>query len=170
MTERDRLVADVVAAAGGQVVGRVRLQKIFYLLEQVGLASGLPFEYHHFGPYSAELSGAIADAAAFGLIEEKLGHRASDGVAFSTYALGNAYPNESNNEIGNLHFEDVLDSIEKMQKCSSTVLELAATIYWLRNTEKVPDWQNELRRRKGVKAEGDRIDRAVRLLRELKLN
>jgi uncharacterized protein YwgA len=64
-----RLVAEVVRASGGSVYGRVRMQKMFYLLDRMGLGSGLQYEYHHYGPYSAELTEEIKDAVAFGFLE-----------------------------------------------------------------------------------------------------
>jgi uncharacterized protein YwgA len=65
-----RLVAEVVRASGGSVYGRVRMQKMFYLLDRMGLGSGLQYEYHHYGPYSAELTEEIKDAVAFGFFDE----------------------------------------------------------------------------------------------------
>ena len=44
MMEREEIVAAVVAAAGGQLIGRVRLQKAVYLLERLGLNSGFEFD------------------------------------------------------------------------------------------------------------------------------
>ena len=65
--------------------GRVRLQKMFYLLDRIGLGSELDYEYHYYGPYSAELTEQIKDAVAFGFIEETPARRASDGVPYSVF-------------------------------------------------------------------------------------
>ena len=43
MKEREDIVAAVVEAAGGTLIGRVRLQKAVYLLDRLGLESGLSF-------------------------------------------------------------------------------------------------------------------------------
>jgi hypothetical protein len=83
--EPGRLVAEVVRAAGGSVYGRVRLQKMFYLIDRIGLGSGLDYEYHHYGPYSAELTEEIKDAVAFGFIHETPARRVSDGVPYSIF-------------------------------------------------------------------------------------
>lgn len=164
MTDLDTLVADVIAAAGGRVVGRVRLQKIFYLLEQLGLGGKLPYEYHHFGPYSSELAAAVADATAFKLVEERLDRR-MDGVAYSVFITSSPPPLR----VGTIDLATGRAALEKMQSCTSTVLELAATIHWLAITEKVADWRSELRRRKGVKTEAGRTEAAVSLLQQLGL-
>ena len=59
-------VPGLVRAAGGEVVGKVRLQKLVYLLEQLGLISGYSFEYRHYGPYSEELADQVEDDVVFG--------------------------------------------------------------------------------------------------------
>ena len=50
MQEREKAVADIVAATGGRLVSRVRLQKLAYLLDQLGARSGFNYIYHHYGP------------------------------------------------------------------------------------------------------------------------
>ena len=55
MKEREDVVAAIVEAAGGQLTGRVRLQKAVYLLDHVGLNSGFEYDYHNYGPYSRDL-------------------------------------------------------------------------------------------------------------------
>ena len=164
MTDLDSLVADVVSAAGGRIVGRVRLQKVFYLLEQLGLKGNLAYDYHHYGPYSSELSAAVADATAFNLIDERT-ERRTDGVGYSIYTSSRPTPDY----IGGIEASTVLRALEKMEKRTSTVLELAATIHWLVAVEHISDWRPELKRRKGVKTEAGRTDAAVSLLHELGL-
>ncbi len=56
--KKEDIVVAIVAAAGGELAGRVRLQKTAYLLDIKGLKSGFQFEYHHYGPYSRELDQA----------------------------------------------------------------------------------------------------------------
>lgn len=62
--------AKIVCDAGGEVVGRTRLQKIAYLLELTQLGSGFQFEYRHYGPYSEQLATALSTAKLSGLIQE----------------------------------------------------------------------------------------------------
>ncbi len=144
--------------------GRVRLQKMFYLLDRIGLESGLDYEYHHYGPYSAGLAEEIKDAVAFGFIHETPARRVSDGVPYSIFERSTAEPGPS---LGVLDRRAGERALARMQGESATVLELAATIDWLRTREEVPDWRHELLRRKGAKAETDRVERALGLLRDL---
>ncbi len=144
--------------------GRVRLQKMFYLLDRVGLASGFEYEYHHYGPYSAELVEEIKDAVAFELIHEKPARRVSDGVPYSIFERATLKLGPS---LGVMDLRAGERALARMQGESATVLELAATIDWLRTREGVADWRHELVRRKGAKAEPGRVERALRLLRDL---
>lgn len=54
-----RKAAAIVKDAGGELIGRTRLQKITYLSQLAGFPSDFPFEYRHYGPYSEELAEAM---------------------------------------------------------------------------------------------------------------
>lgn len=157
-------VADIIRAAGGRLASRVRLQKLGYLLDQLGLDSGFRYAYHHYGPYSRDLDSAILDAEAFGLVQEDYKYRQSDGARYSIFQVAGE----------NADFTILIDGhLQKLTKRLTsenvTVLELAATAHWLDQIEKVPDWQTEIRRRKGWKTEDGRLEKAARLLQELGL-
>ena len=169
MIEREDIVAAVVAAAGGELTSRVRLQKSVYLLDRLGLKSGFEYDYYHYGPYSRDLDNAMADAEAFDLIEECFARRASDGARYSIFKLkpdaqlkAGAY--------GGLGQEKTRALAKRFVKTNVTVLELAATIDWVWREEKIADWRSEVRKRKSSKVEHGRLDRAVELLRELNLS
>jgi uncharacterized protein YwgA len=169
MTAPDELVVQVLAAAGGEIVGRVRLQKIFYLLEQAGMNSGLSFRYHHFGPYSRELDDALDRAQGLRGVVENIKHRNSDGMPYSVFRLRDDQEVSKLDALGQLGRIGAQRLIGAMKAQSSTVLELAATIHWLWQVEKVADWRTELIRRKGAKTERGRIDQALAVLDELDL-
>jgi uncharacterized protein YwgA len=156
----------LIDAAGGEIVGKVRLQKMVYLLDQLGAKSGFSFEYHHYGPYSEELAEAVDDGVIFGYIEEVQRRRVSDGVPYVTYR--SLDHREQSSDV--FSQPAIGDAIQKINRQSMTVLELAATIHWLVFKEKVPNWREELARRKGVKTAGGRTERAIELLEKLKLS
>jgi uncharacterized protein YwgA len=158
--DKERIVASVIAASNNEIVGRTRIQKTFYLLDQLGLNSGFSFEYHHYGPYSAELFEAIEDAKVFVGVKENPRHRSRDGVPYSVFSL------ESLDDVFELP-SSLQSAIQKMNQHTATVLELAATIHWLAKTEKIPDWKQELVVRKERKTEGGRMETAEQLLSEL---
>lgn len=64
-------VTEIIRAAGGEIVGRTRLQKVAYLLELAGLGHGFSFEYRHYGPYSEDLALASRNADLLGFLEEE---------------------------------------------------------------------------------------------------
>jgi len=166
--EREDIVAAIVSAAGGRLIGRVRLQKTAYLLDQLGLNSGFDYEYHHYGPYSRDLDNAVLDAEAFGLVDESFGRRESDGARYSIFSLKPGV-NAKDEAFGNLDRERASALARKFTNTNITVLELAATIDWLWRKEENADWRTEVTKRKGVKVQGGRLERAVELLKEIGL-
>ena len=168
MIDREHIIAAVVAAAGGRLIGRVRLQKAVYLLQQLGLKSNFGFEYHHYGPFSRDLDNAVADAKAFDLIEEQFERRHSDGATYSIFTLKNG--GEPKPEAyGKLNAVRVGELTKLFAETSVTVLELAATVDWLYRVEHCHDWEAEIRKRKGLKVQGGRLDEAIKLLEKLGL-
>ncbi|MHC2351671.1 uncharacterized protein YwgA [Sinorhizobium meliloti] len=157
-------VAEIVAAAGGKLVSRIRLQKIAYLLDQIGSETDFDYVYYHYGPFSRDLENAILDAEAFGLVKEEEGRRASDGARYSIFTSGRTVE-----EFKVLKDSRLRDWTRRLASENVTVLELAATAHWLVTYEHIQDWQTEIRRRKGTKNDGGRLEKAKELLRELHL-
>jgi uncharacterized protein YwgA len=168
MIEPEDKVAAVVDAAGGMLVSRVRLQKTVYLLDQLGLSSGFSYEYHHYGPYSRDLDIATADARALGVVKEEIRHRAGDGASYSVFILAEASASKEE-ALGTLGRRHAAELVQKFAATHVTVLELAATVDWLRRYEHCADWRSEIARRKPLKVGGGRLERAVALLRDLGL-
>ncbi len=163
----DQFIAEIVAAAPDRtLIGRIRMQKIAYLLRQLGYeeARGFTFSYHHYGPYSRDLDSAIVDAEAFKRIREERRHRQSDGASYSVFTL----PEEAEGETCELP-ESYRKYVRDLAGEKPTVLELAATAHWLSEVEGVDDWAAEIRKRKGWKAKGGRLKRALDLLGRLGL-
>lgn len=164
--EREHKVADIVQAAGGRLVSRIRLQKFAYLLDQMGARSGFDFSYHHYGPYSRDLDCALLDADAFDLIKEEFGRRQADGARYSIFL---SVEKDEPHEYSYLSDPKLRAVVEKHAKTNIMVLELAATAHWLDQAEKVEDWKTEIRRRKGVKCDDGRLEAALDLLKEFQL-
>lgn len=165
MPELDQLVVGAVALAGGELVGRIRLQKVVYLLDQLGMNSGAQFEYHHYGPYSEAISDAVTDAKFWGHINEAVRFRGADGAPYSSFKTDNEAPAA----LGLLSADDARHFLEKFAGCTSTMLELAATVHWLAFVERVPDWRSEIEVRKAGKTSNGRLEKALALLGDLNL-
>ncbi|RWM88950.1 MAG: hypothetical protein EOR84_25635 [Mesorhizobium sp.] len=166
MPEREEIVAAIVDAAGGELVSRIRLQKIAYLLDQLGLESNFEYQYFHYGPYSRDLDNAVADAEAFNLIEEHFGSRKSDGARYSIFHL-KTKPTHSS--FGKIDDDRARRLAQTFSKTNVTVLELAATVHWLCFKENRKDWSAEIVKRKGAKTRDGRLEKAIELLASLEL-
>jgi len=163
---REEIVAAVITGCK-ELAGRVRLQKMIYLLDQLGMNSDFRYEYHHYGPYSSDLAAATEDAKAFDLISEEFGYREIDGMRYSIFR-----PNKNKQgDTGSVSQQYVASEgvLERLKATNSTVLELAATIHWIYFFENIPGWREEVKRRKFPKTEGGKLEESMRLLDELGL-
>ncbi len=160
-SQPEAFVADIVAAAGGRLVSRIRLQKIAYIIDQLGAGSGFSFSYYHYGPYSRDLDNAVLDAEAFQKITESFERRQSDGARYSVFTMK---AQDSEHVFSCLNDQLLRDSVKQLSASNVTVLELAATAHWLVKEERVPDWKAEIIRRKGSKTSGSRLNDATSLL------
>jgi uncharacterized protein YwgA len=164
---KESITQSVIVAAGGSITGRTRLQKLVFLLDQLGLESGFIFAYHHYGPYSSDLTDAVDFSKAFGMVVEDFKHRESDGARYSIFLASAAI--KSNPRAEFLARNDVKSAIDLMNTANATVLELAATVYWLKYHEKCRDWRDEIVKRKGQKTENGRLQKALDLLTSINL-
>src|SRR6516165_2738715 len=135
--------ADIIQDAGGQVVGRTRLQKVAYLLEITGLGSGFLFEYRHYGPFSEELAEGVSIARDMSLIKQSE-HSTWWGGSYSIFKSLAASQKQT------------VDASRKQilsvgVKADPIALELAATAVFLA-LEKHSDPWGETSRRKPEKA------------------
>jgi uncharacterized protein YwgA len=150
--------AEIVRDAGGQIVGRTRLQKIAFILEAAGLGAGFQFRYKHYGPYSEQLADAAQTARIVGMLREQE-TPATWGGLYSTY----------HSQLQPDHFvpEARRRLAQQLVHVDAVELELAATALFLAY-ELCSDPWDETARRKPEKAEGGRLQRAVQLYQGLR--
>lgn len=151
-------VAGIVRDAGGNVVGRTRLQKIAYLLTVTGLDHNFHFAYKHYGPFSEQLASSAQLAALVGKLHERQDQTAWGGT-YSTYWVDGADVIDRTSDRFKLASEAV--------KADSIELELAATAVFL-SCEGYTDAWGETARRKPEKSTQQRISNARGLLNRLK--
>jgi uncharacterized protein YwgA len=157
-------VAAIVRLNGGEIAGKTRLQKTFYLLEAMELGFGVKFDYHRFGPYSAELIFAAEDAEALGYLTagEYLGHH---NVRHKTFVATPTAPDISDDDL----VDERRNALNAMKDHSVLQLELAATAVYLRENGYPKDYWDVVRYRKPLKATDDQVERAESLIAELGL-
>jgi uncharacterized protein YwgA len=147
---RDK-AAHIVRDAGGEIIGRTKLQKVAYLMELAGFSSGFEFEYRHYGPYSEGLAAAIRDADAFGLVKETE-HPANWGGMYSIFTTTEA-AGRSSSSSPRAMFASSASNINPIE------LELAATAAYLSECGHQDPWA-ETAKLKSAKAGAGRLERA----------
>lgn len=148
-------VAKIISDAGGQIVGRTRLQKVAYLLELTGLGSGFAFSYYRFGPYSEELNLASQMGSFFEvLVEEE--KSTSWGGNVSIYSCKKKSTSSSLKR----------DFIKFASSADPVELELAATAAFLAIDGFANPWA-ETAKRKQEKSANGRLDRSRDLYSKL---
>ena len=160
----DDIVVAIVALNGGELVGRTRLQKAAFLLEEIGMNSGLEFDYHRYGPFSADLAAGWDEAYAEGRLKlsERLG---SHEVPYTIFSANMTPPAR----LGDLDADKARDLLSTLQRYSDVVVELAATIVYLRQHGFHETALDEVKVRKPLKATDDRLKKATDLISCLNL-
>ena len=122
----------LVAASDGKVEHRIRIQKEAFLLQWLGLPvfRDVHFTYHHFGPYSRELSEALHEAVTSGLLEEHVDQ--TESVTKYAYELTNRGAEELKRRAAN---DSVAEVIRGLNQEPWRALELAATALYLQAEE-----------------------------------
>lgn len=152
-------LAQIIRDAGGNVVGRTRLQKTVYLLTVAGFEKHFQFGYKHYGPFSEELAETVELAAAFELISERQ-QQASWGGTYSVFTV------TGDNTVSEQNSRACL--IKEAANSDPVLLELAATALYLAQEGRERPWA-ETAQRKPDKAGGKRLELAKELYRRLRL-
>lgn len=147
-------VAQTIAEAGGRVVGRTRLQKMFYLLEVAGYLDGFSYSYKHYGPFSEDLAQAASMACITGSLDETE-YPASWGGTYSIFTSNVPHAPVDQVKAGLLELANNANPID---------LELAATAIYIATTSEEDPWKETIRR-KPEKA--NRVESAKRLVAQL---
>jgi uncharacterized protein len=162
----EKLVAQVVSLnKDGKLVGKTRLQKTFYLLDQLGMNSGAEFSYHYYGPYSADVASAAEMATLLYDFEADEKVSAKRSVSYTSYLSREKKPAK----VGNLSSAEAQRALSEMDAVSDTVLELAATMVFLKKNGFPKNYVEEVRARKPLKASEDRLRSAKMLVSALNL-
>ena len=165
-TDPYEVATRIIKDAGGELVGRTRLQKVTFLAQLAGFDHGFEFEYRHYGPFSEDLARSIDIATLLGDVEEEE-RRADWGGRYSIYKV---------KKPGKPSDPRRAEFIQAAKAVDANELELAATAAYIYAVEgigrgkDVNPWE-ETRRRKPEKATPDRLDRAKRAydaLRQIK--
>src|SRR5579863_2597743 len=128
MREFHELLVQLIALNGGTVVGKTRLQKIVFLLDECGLNTGCKYDYHYYGPFSAQIAEAAEDACDLGLLRYKE-RPGSHSVPYGVYEAAETV--KIPDVLASLPRDTVKSKLDIMSRYSAIELELAATIRYL---------------------------------------
>ena len=121
-----------IVGESGELKGRVRLQKLGYLLQQRGFGplAKTHFSYHHYGPYSDQLAGALEQVVASGLVQE-VQHTTSNQRKIYSYKLNRQHPDNACLELTPVELDELRTVVRASQDATWRTLELAATVVYL---------------------------------------
>lgn len=160
------LAAIIAAHPGHRVIGRTRLQKTVKLLQRLGAPMDYDYMIHFYGPYSEGVQADIGLLETFGFVEEKQ-HTSSDGSPYFVLHAGDAAGKFAERR----EVQNYRKYIQTMSEADPVVLELAATYDAFRESgQNHKTAIDRLRRKKGVKCEQGRTEKALDLLQELGLH
>lgn len=157
----------LVEASGGSVDTRIRIQKEAFLLALKGYRHfrGHTFKYHHFGPFSREVSDAVQSAVSSGLLEERE-EKFQDCSKRYTYHLteaGRAFISDDE-ELP----ENIREYVQALNKQHWRALELAATVAYLQHRKTAHSREDAFALAKKLKPEtGPFTAGAQKILQEL---
>ncbi len=119
----------------GSWTGRTHLHKHLFITQALGLAD-IPFEFelYHYGPYSFELDGVVAEMEAFGELEKEY-RKAGYGPSYEVTSLGE----EAVNELDADDFRVAEKVASKLKRFDSADLELIATCLYVEIVEMEDD-------------------------------
>jgi hypothetical protein len=160
MMEPHLVAARLVNEAGGELIGRTRLQKVACLAKLAGLLDTFEFEYRHYGPFSERLATSMDIAAGLRIVEEQ-DKRTAWGGSYSIYRETDRTP-KGDNPIR-------CQFVTEAAKIGAIQLELAATAAFLHVDEGLdgPEAWAETARRKPEKAQQGRLEAAQTAYRRL---
>jgi hypothetical protein len=129
------------------------------------MESGVEFDYHNFGPFSTDVAIATDDAASDNRLrlEVKPGFHE---VPYTLYATDQPPPRS----LRKLLADEASQKLNIMDNYSALEMEVAATIVYLRGQGYGENAVEETRLRKPIKATRERVERSLRLIRELSLD
>ena len=154
-----QMASDIIRDAGGEIVGRTRLQKTTCLLELAGFGDGFEFSYRYYGPFSEALASAARDASALGILDE-VEYETGWGGWYSIYlAEGHSQHKLSAERAPLAKASANADAVE---------LELAVTAAFLAARGESDPW-TLTEKLKPAKAASGRLDKAKQLYETLRL-
>lgn len=112
------------------IYGRKKLQKMIHLLEVSGMTLPFKYEYHYYGPYSADLQEEVGFLVQQGFVEET---KEQDAYVYKMTDKGRHFKRMLEDESGfNMNVNEEL--LQILTQESSQYLEIVSTYAFLRDS------------------------------------
>ncbi|MCK9314430.1 MAG: hypothetical protein M0P20_10320 [Methanocorpusculum sp.] len=173
----------MLKAAGGRIPGRTAIQKLGYF-STIPDAIKAHYRPHYYGPYSADIAGAIQALVSYGFIEERVETPVAPGSAAApdwkryTYSLTDdgrklvsRLEKEHTSEARKI--EEIVSICKDTASLDSKTLSWAAKVHYIQTLERRDLSHDEIReiaRTLNWDLTEDQIDQGVNLLKNLHLS
>lgn len=127
--ELQSFMIQLVEKNGGEVAGRVRLQKIIYFCKALGADIDPNYKLYVYGPFSQQVADTLQDCVVEDILVEKNG-LIQRGIEFEDYL-------ESNMDLENLSMEILVDVLKLCKTLSTKQLEIDATTFFIDRQQKI---------------------------------
>lgn len=115
----------------GEIKGRKKLQKMFYIIQSLGYNLDLDYTYHNYGPYSSQLQAEVDFLFEEELISE---NRISNMYVYQVREKGEQLLTKlEQSGLTGISPDVPAAIIQKLQDSEAQFLELVATIMYLRD-------------------------------------
>ena len=129
------MIALIINAAGGQVEGRMVMQKLGYFATiKVPSIEDVSYRHYFYGPFSAEVAIALDEMAAFSYLDEvsrsalydRYKYILTDSGREYAKSASDAHPDESR------EIKNIVDTCKNACQLKGKPLSLAAKVYYIR--------------------------------------
>lgn len=173
-------ILTTIKAAGGSITGRTTIQKLIYF-EDISNLVDIKYRPHYYGPYSAEVAGAIQELIDLGFLKEEIetaetiGFPVPDDWKRYSYTLTSdgrevvEQINKENKEEYNEIFT-LVSICKKTVELDANMLSWAAKVHYILSSEGKSMTLDEIQNTAesfGWKLSQYQIDGAVELLKQL---
>lgn len=114
---------DIIELGGGQIIGRKKIQKMVYIMQELTEPFDPPFRFkwNYYGVYSEELTGELGLGEFFGIIKEKQ----IAGYRYRTFAIEAA---DDSNPTGLKNDQKIKELVSFLNRQEPRLLEVLSSI------------------------------------------
>ena len=127
--ELQAFMVQLVEKNGGEVAGRVKLQKIIYFCKALGADINPNYKLYVYGPFSQQVADTLQDCVVEDILEEKNG-LIQKGIEFDDYL-------KSVEDLEDSSMEILMDVLGLCKALSVRQLEIDATTFFIDRQQKI---------------------------------